>query len=147
MMRPSVKRWKIKQQQVLLRLQTRDSYNDLFNKFKRQTVSLPPPQNPKKTIHTKQTTRNDEASVHNSTVRDKSTPAQLPCPHIAPLCAPTQEIVIPVSKATFKRCAFWPICKMDRKECGGDRKELCKTYGTNGTKKAPSQQQLDLQIR
>lgn len=147
MIRPSVKRWKINQQQVLLRLQTRDSYNELFDKLKRQTVTLPPPQNPKKTIHTKQTTRNDEASVHNSTDRDKSAPPQLPCPHVAPLCAPTQERVIPVFKATFRRCAFWPICEMDCKECGGDRKELCKTYGTNRTKKAPSQQQLDLQIR
>ena len=42
------------------------------------------------------------------------------------------------------RCAFWPICQDDR---GGVRHELCKTYGTNGTKTAPSSTELSFQKR
>lgn len=42
---------------------------------------------------------------------------------------------------------YWPICQMNRDECGGYSKELCKTYGTNGTEMPPSEEQLQQQIR
>jgi len=75
-------------------------------------------------------------------------PRKLDRPHIPPLCAPTQSKFVPVTVAPRNdggRCAYWPVCDDDRKVCGGYRPELCKTFGANGTEKAPSQSELNYQ--
>jgi len=73
---------------------------------------------------------------------------------VPPINAPAQEAAVPVPTITASqtkggKCAFWPItiCQDDRTTCGGVRPELCKTYGTNGTKTAPSTEELSYQQR
>ena len=123
----------------------------LWAQLKGQTISVPPPQNPRQVTHTvhkesNKSTDNDQASARE----DESVPHQLPRTHVPPLYAPTQAQVVPayvgVSQVSTGMCALWLICKIYCKKCGGHRNELCKFYGSD-TGKIPSEAELAYQTR
>ena len=141
MIKPALKRWQINQLARLVLLQAGHSYTSFINKLKSETISLPPP-NPRQQRNM-QTTSCTNTNDNSSTRR----------PFVPPLCAPDQTRDVPVCTATsftneVGKCAYWPICKKNRNDCGGYNKELCTTYGTkNGTETSPSEKQLQQQIR
>lgn len=58
-----------------------------------------------------------------------------------------QTVPVVIGGEKGGRCAYWPLCQMDRTECGGKRKELCAVCGANGSKKTPSKEEHDYQYR
>ena len=121
-------------------LQAGDSYTSFINKLKSEKISLPPhnPRQRQQTLATSSTNTNDSSTTVGR-------------PFVPPICAPAQTRDIPVSTAASNdevgKCAYWPICKKNRRDCGGYSKDLCRTYGINGTETSPSEKQLQQQIR
>ena len=70
---------------------------------------------------------------------------------VPPISAPSQTSSIPVHTSTTQvkggRCVFWPMCEEDSTSCGGSTKEGCRTYGKDGIKDTPSEEELQYQIR
>ena len=163
MVNPWLKKWKVNQLREALALKAGKSYTNIINKLKSDTISLPPPVNPRPqvlTVHQqhRQNQQRQTQSVAASATTNAPTAnydgmlPQLGRPFVPPINAPAQEAVVPVPTITASQtkggnCAFWPICQDDRTTCGGVSYELCKTYGTNGTKTAPSSTELSYQQR
>ena len=153
MIGPAIRRWTINQQIALLKLQSGQSYTEFFNKLKSKKIKLPPPTNPRvdkrKTKPVVESQR--EASNETTQVEVSSAPSRLSRPHVPPLCAPAQSVFVNgsvnASEAHKLNCAWWPICKKGRKDCGGARKELCAIYGVKGAKERPTKDELSRQIR
>ena len=145
MIKPAVKRFEINQRARLILLKAGESYTSFINKLKSEKISLPPhnPQQRQRMPATSSTSDNATTAAATTTLRR---------PFVPPICAPNQTRDIPVSSTAGStnevgKCVYWPICQMNRDECGGYSKELCKTYGTNGTEMPPSEEQLQQQIR
>ena len=145
MINPSIKRFKINQQHELVRLQTKSSFDEIFEKFRSDKVSLlPPPENPSKRKRARNSSTNQ--------IREEATNGDGPQPmqriFIQPLTAPGQTQSIPLtSAAASNRCVFWPICMKNVGECGGNTLQSCNVYGTNGTKATPTKTELESAIR
>ena len=132
--KPAIKQWKANEEITALKLQAGESYTELLQHLKGQTVSLePPPENP------------GESAGQQSAVSklQETSLRRLPPPHVPPLCAPTQNQAVPTeSVAQTCRCAFYPICKADPRVCGGFQRDRCKMYGIGGKKKTPTEDEL-----
>ncbi|KAL7529943.1 hypothetical protein ACHAXR_003236 [Thalassiosira sp. AJA248-18] len=141
MIKPAIKKWKINQEGTLLRLRTKASFNEIFEKFRSSKVYLAPPQIQNQPRCT--------TSVQGATNAAES--ERLSRNFTQPLSAPLQTRFIPPSNSRSlskrKLCAFWPLCSKDVNECDGVSMELCKVYGRNGTKPAPSKAELEYQKR
>lgn len=138
MVTPAIKRWKINQQAELLRLQTKESFEEVFNKFRSDKISLPLPPVKRKRVRRKKTTTNNNDEL-----------TQLPPVFTQPLSAPGQTQHIPLSTSTAStqlRCPYWPACN-DLNICSSVTKDLCCVFGVNGTKTAPTPQQLKIMIQ
>ena len=154
MIKPAIERWKINQQIALLKLQSGQGHSNLFNKFKSQKIQLPPPKHPRAarqqrkpvTIETAEPTSRQSASDKPAETETDAAPSELNRPHVPPLCAPTQSRFVEAS-GDGAPCAWWPICRMKAKECGGTRKHRCKVCGNNGEIPPPSLDELSYQLR
>ena len=164
MCKPFVKKWKNNQLRELLEIKAGKSYTNIINKLKSDTISLAPPMNSRPqvlTVHQQHrknqqqqspTTTNTTTTTTTTTTTANDTTYQQGRAFVPPLSAPAQTATVPVPTITASqtkggKCAFWPICQDDRTTCGGVRHELCKTYGTNGTKTTPSSTELSYQQR
>jgi len=163
MCKPFVKKWKVNQLREALELKAGESYINIINNLKSDTISIPPPMNTRPqvlTVH-QQHRQNQQwqtqsvaalATTNAPTTNYNGMLPQLGRTFVPPINAPAQEAAVLVPTITASQtkggnCAFWPICQDDRTTCGGVRPELCKTYGTNGTKTAPSTEELSYQKR
>ena len=82
-------------------------------------------------------TRQRQQTLATSSTNTNDSSTTVGRPFVPPICAPAQTRDIPVSTAASNdevgKCAYWPICKKNRRDCGGYSKDLCRTYGINGT--------------
>jgi len=163
MCKPFVKKWKVNQLREALELKAGESYINIINNLKSDTISIPPPMNTRPQVltvhqqHRQNQQRQTQSVAASATTNAPTTNyngmlPQLGRTFVPPINAPAQEAAVLVPTITASQtkggnCAFWPICQDDRTTCGGVRPELCKTYGTNGTKTAPSTEELSYQKR
>ncbi|KAL7535177.1 hypothetical protein ACHAXR_006318 [Thalassiosira sp. AJA248-18] len=124
MIKPSIKRWKINEQTELLEQQIKDSYDEIYERFRNDKISMDP---------SEKETRNPKATERPPS-NDTNAPRRLARPHVAPMSAHAQnQFISPAGVTTnAQRCKWHPICKVI--DCGGAiDSELCRVYGKNGT--------------
>ena len=158
MVTPAIKRWKINQQAELLRLQTKESFEEVFNKFRSDKISLPRPQ----VNNTRR--RRQSQKTPAPTTNDDEALVELPPVFTQPLSAPGQTQHIPLSSQAkpteslsaaqrrdknyvgagrSRKCSWYPFCG-EAIICGGIQKNSCSKFGTNGTHidERPSEEEL-----
>jgi len=159
MITPAIKRWKINQQAELVRLQTKESFEEIFNEFKNDKISLPRPQ-----VDKTRRRRQSQAQKTPAPTTDDEELVELPPVFTQPLSAPGQTQHIPLSSkakpaeslsATQRRdtnyvgagrsrkCSWYPFCG-EAIICGGIQKNSCSKFGANGTHidERPSEEEL-----
>ena len=106
LIKPAVKKWKLNQETVLLRVLAGDSYTKVLEHMKSQKVSIQPTQ-------VSRPIRVPAPLSDNLLLR------KMPPPHVPPLCAPNQSETAPMQSSDqgIGRCAYWPKCKLNRSVC------------------------------
>lgn len=131
-----IKRFIINEQRALLEQQIKASFDEIYEKFRSDKVTLEMPEQPMQNI--------------TETERPLATaaPKKLQRPYVAPLSAPAGKQFVPpaVGLQHDRKCKWWPMCK--KKSCGGAMDQgLCSTFGKNGTSTPPTQSELRYKTR
>ena len=126
----SLKRWKMNQQMVLLKLQSGAAFNQFIGNLKddddNARLLLSTHINQTTTTATPLTFKNtNQAAAEGGS---KFASQQLPRPHVAPFSAQTQHRVVTASPRSSCNYDYWSICDKDRIVCRGYTKDRFKVY-------------------
>jgi len=145
MIKPSIKKWKANEAIKLLQMQVKDSYSEIFDRFMSQKASLPSPKAPPNSQSRKRAHENSAITQTDAAL------SVLEPPHVPPMSAPSQSHPVATSFANKndEQCAWWPVCQLGARTCGGSEKSHCNVYGVNGSKRsqAPTDSELALAYR